>query len=77
MSKTVQIPLELFRAIYMYMETGDGDPAAIRAALEQKLDALVARQLYSQSKTAPTPEEREKARREYLDLKGIPEDFRL
>lgn len=77
MSKTVQIPLELFRAICVYMETGDGDPAAIRAALEQKLDALVARQLYTQSKTAPTPEEREKARQEYLDLKEIPEDFRL
>lgn len=77
MSKTVQIPLELFRAIYVYMETGDGDPAAIRAALEQKLDALVARQLYTQSKTAPTPEDREAARQQYLDLKGVPDDFRL
>lgn len=75
--KNVQITIELFRALYLYMETGEGDADAIRAALEQKMDSLVSRQLYSQSKTAPTPEEREKARREYLDLKGIPEDFRL
>ena len=74
--KTVQISLELFRAIYVYMETGDGDPEQIRRQLETKLDALVARQLYSQSKTAPTAEEREKARQAYLDRKGIPEDFR-
>ena len=74
--KTVQISLELFRAIYAYMETGDGDPEQIRRQLEEKLDAMVARQLYSQSKTAPTPEERERARQAYLDRKGIPEDFR-
>lgn len=76
MNKTVQIPLDLFRDLCLYFETGDGDPERIRRQLETKLDALVARQLYSQSKTAPTAEEREKARQAYLDRKGIPEDFR-
>ena len=38
--------------------------------------AMVERELYTRSKTAPTEEEREKARQEYLDRRGIPEDFR-
>lgn len=74
--KNVQIPAGLFRDLYLYFETGEGDPDAIRAALEQKMDALINRQIYSQSKTAPTAEEREKARIAYLNRKGIPEDFR-
>lgn len=73
---TVQIPLELFKQLYSYFETGEGDPDAIRKELENKLDSMINRQLYSQSKTSPSPEEREKARREYLDRKGINPDFR-
>lgn len=38
--------------------------------------ALVLRELYGKSKTAPTEEEREKARQEYLDRRGIPDSFR-
>ena len=34
------------------------------------------RQVYSKFKTAPTEEEREKFRKEYLDRRGIPENFR-
>ena len=34
------------------------------------------RELYTTYKTAPTEEEREKARQKYLDSKGIPESFR-
>ena len=48
----------------------------IQKGLEQKLDALVMRELYTKYKTAPTEEEREKARREYLDKRGVPESFR-
>ena len=44
--------------------------------LEKKLDAMVNREVYSKSKTAPTEEEREKFRKEYLDRRGIPENFR-
>lgn len=73
---SVQISQELFRALVIYFETGEGDPDAIRVALEAKLDAMIRRDAYTRSKTAPTPEEREKARREYLDRAGIGEDFR-
>ena len=44
--------------------------------LEKKLDAVVLRELYGKSKTAPTEEEREKARQEYLDRRGISDSFR-
>ena len=42
----------------------------------QKLDAMLNRQLYSRYKTAPTEEEREQARQEYLDRRGVPQSYR-
>ena len=44
--------------------------------LEKKLDAMLNRQLYSQYKTAPTEEQREQARQEYLDRRGVPQSYR-
>lgn len=40
------------------------------------MNAMVERELYTKSKTAQTEEEREKARQEYLDKRGIQKDFR-
>ena len=48
----------------------------IEKALMEKLDSMVKRQLYTTFKTAPTVEEREKARQEYLDKSGMHKDFR-
>lgn len=42
----------------------------------QKLDAMLNRQLYFQYKTAPTEEQREQARQEYLDRRGVPQSYR-
>lgn len=75
--KTVQIPYDLFWALlqhHLMME--DGYEEEIQQGLEQKLDAMVNRQLYSQYKTATTEEQREKARQEYLDRRGVPQSFR-
>ena len=33
-------------------------------------------ELYAKYKTAPTEEEREQARQEYLDRRGVPKSFR-
>lgn len=44
--------------------------------LYNKLDAMIKRDLYTKSKTAPTEEEREKARLEYLEKAGINQNFR-
>ena len=48
----------------------------VKKGLEQKMDTMVERELYTKSKTAPTEEERKKARQEYLDRRGIQADFR-
>ena len=40
------------------------------------MNTMVERELYTKSKTAPTEEEWEKARQEYLDRRGIQADFR-
>ena len=73
--KSVQIPYELFVDLVLYHLNGDFDED-IRRGLEQKLDAMLNRQLYSQYKTAPTEEQREQARQEYLDRRGVPQSYR-
>lgn len=57
------------------MEDADCE-TEIKQELEKKLDKMVMRDLYGKSKTAPTEEEREQARKEYLDRRGVPESFR-
>ena len=55
----------------MYHLRGEDDfEEKIRQGLEQKLDAMLNRHIYSRYKTAPTEEEREQARQEYLDRRG-------
>lgn len=48
----------------------------IKSELEKKLNLMVMREYYTTYKTAPTEKEREKARKKYLDEKGVPESFR-
>lgn len=75
--KNVQISQELFIALmkYFLLEQEELLPE-IKKGLEKKLDALVMRELYTKYKTAPSEEEREKARLEYLDKRGVPDSFR-
>ena len=75
--KNVQISQELFFLLVRYLLIGqeETEPEIVKA-LEKKMDALVMRELYTQYKTAPTEEEKEKARREYLDRRGVPDSFR-
>ena len=48
----------------------------IKKGLEEKIEAMVRRDLYTKYKTAPTEEEREKARQEYLEKVGMHRSFR-
>lgn len=75
--KNVQISQELFFLLvrYFLIEQEETELEIVKA-LEKKVDALVMRELYTQYKTAPTEEEKEKARREYLDKRGVPDSFR-
>ena len=70
----VQIPKDLLLALFQYHLAGNEEyQPEIEKALMEKLDSMVKRQLYTTFKTAPTEEEREKARQEYLDKCGMHE----
>lgn len=75
--KNIQIPEELFIALAKYhlMDMKDVQPE-IKKRLMDKMDSITMRGLYSKYKTAPTEEEKEKARKEYLDKRGVPDSFR-
>lgn len=75
--KNVQITQDLFLAlIKYYLLEATEEEEKIKKELAEKLDAMAKRQIYSQYKTAPTEEEREKARQEYLNKVGILPSFR-
>ena len=75
--KNVQISQKLFVALLHYHLSGENEyEEVIEQGLEQKLDAMLRHELYAQYKTAPTEEQREQARQEYLDRRGVPESFR-
>lgn len=75
--KNVQIPYELFVSLVRYhLLEDDTCLNEIRRGLEQKMDSLMHHELYVKYKTALTQEEREKARQEYLEKRGVPDNFR-
>lgn len=83
MSNNVQISRELFVSILQYFLTPDLDEDTQRELfdfisneVDEKLDKMVARELFSKYKTATTSEQREQARKKYLDHKGIMSDWR-
>ena len=75
--KNVQVPQQLSMKLLRYhLLDDDSCTEDVKKGLEQKMNTMVERELYTKSKTAPTEEEREKARQEYLDRRGIQADFR-
>ena len=75
--KNVQISQELFMQLLRFHLMEDVDcENEIKQELEKKLDKMVMRDLYGKFKTAPTEEEREQAKKEYLYRRGVPESFR-
>ena len=73
----VQISQELFmKLIRFHLVEDESCEKEIKQGLEKKLDKMVMRDLYGKFKTAPTEEERERAKKEYLDRRGVPESFR-
>ena len=77
MQKNVQIPYDLFMALVRFhLFELEEDEMMIQSGLERKLNAMAEHEYYKKYKTAPSEEEREEARRNYLDSRGIPTDFR-
>ncbi len=76
--KYIQISESLFSALVKYhlLEIEQENVSLeIKKGLEEKLETIVKRELYTKYKTAPTEEEREKARQEYLEKVGIQKKF--
>mgnify|MGYP001623516808 CR=1 FL=1 len=75
--RNVQISQELFMLLLRFhLAEDESCEREIKQELEKKLDRMVMRDLFGKSKTAPTQEEREQARKEYLDRRGVSEKFR-
>lgn len=74
--KQIQIPEALFMSLCRHHLFGQDQSDIIRQGLQAKLNAAIRHDLYSTYKSAKTEEERETARKKYLDEKGIPEEFR-
>ena len=79
--KNIQISEDLFKDIWILLtfpELPDWDYLhdSVLERINDKIEKIIDRNLYTTYKTAPTAEQREKARQAYLDRKGIPKDFR-
>lgn len=73
----VLIPKDLFSQLLIYhIYDDDYWIEEIIEGLKKKEEAVINADIYRKYKTAETEEEREKARLEYLDRKGIHKDFR-
>ena len=78
-AKQVQIDSRLFFELYEYFCRGNDevDLEYIKSALSVKYERIMEHTLYSMSKKQElTEDQREYFRNQYLDTKGIPEDFR-
>lgn len=78
----IQIPMKLMSDLidYFYPDELSERPTGwladeIREQIEDKMQKITNRVLFTRYKTARTPEEREQARREYLKERGFSEAF--
>ncbi len=75
--KQVQISEDLFLLLVKYhILEYYNDEEKIVKELKEKYDKIISRSLYTKYKTAPSEKEKEKARQEYLNRKGIHSSFR-
>lgn len=77
--KMIQIPDKLFIELcrYFVLDIESQElKQSISKGLAEKLDRIVQHDLYTTYKTAPSKEQAEKAREEYLEKRGIPVSFR-
>ena len=75
--KQIRISEELFIKLVKYhLLEVEKDKEQIEKGLEEKLDAMAKRELYTTYKTATSPVEKENARQEYLNKRGVLDSFR-
>lgn len=78
----VQIPKDIFIKLILLTENllnndeiNENDVIQLNNALHKKLDSMIKRDLYTKYKTAPTEEERESARKKYIEIAKINKKF--
>ena len=77
MANQVQIDKDLFFDLYDYIvEREDLESIELCQRMQDKINKMIDRELFSRYKRAATPEERESYRRQYLDRRGVPQSFR-
>jgi hypothetical protein len=79
--KTINVPMTQteFTALALYAIEHEADSEEMQLLskiLQHKLDRMIEHDLYTQFKTAPTEAQKEQARQEYLNKRGIRADFR-
>ena len=78
--KNIQISYELFLDMIAYIsdhpDESDYRLDAISTAVNNKLEAMVRRDLYTVYKTGATSEIRAMAKEQYMDMMGIPSSYR-
>lgn len=75
--KNVCIPENLFFDLVLYHLCDMESPSErIKKALNDKMEAILRREYYTQYKTAPDEKTREEARKKYLEQAGILPGFR-
>lgn len=75
--KNIQISKDLFIKLIKYHHFDMYEfEDEIKSELEKKLNLAAMREYYTAYKTAPTEQEREIARKKYLDERGGPDSFR-
>lgn len=75
--KQIQMPESWFMSVVRYMYGADQERDFILQGIQDKLKRTMEHDLYSvMHDTSKSKEEREKARKKYLESKGIPVDFR-
>lgn len=80
MKKQIQIDFSLFCELYDYF-FGENAPTGyeadeIRKQIDDKVEKIISRELFTKYKRTPTGVEREQARQEYLNHRGILKDWR-
>ncbi len=75
--KNICIPENLFYDLVLYhLCDMDGPSERIQKGLNDKMEAILRHEHYTQYKTAPDEKTREEARQKYLERAGILPDFR-
>ena len=73
--KSIQIPELLWTQLMAYVlcpKMRDKLDPEVRKGIQAKLDRQLEHDLYSKYRTAPSKEQKEQARKEYLEKRGIP-----